>query len=166
MTQAVCFQLHCKFLSFLFTSIISLLLQNSDIRRSAAAHPSIQEFSDTVKFAPSFVIIRLARYLKHSPVRGSKMIPTRLACMLNRANELDTCRFHGGSCCIDIVHPEGDYRTSGEKSVKFFLGTIEFHLRTIDQLKPNDLSLISNGLHTHHIPKECHHLFKLSGPQS
>src|SRR5947208_1439668 len=99
-------------------------------------------------------------YLERLPVSGPEPFEN------NRANELDTCRCHGGSCCIDIVHQEGDYRASGEKRVKFFLGTIEFHLRTIDQLKPSNLSLVSNGLHPHHIPKECHHLFKLSGPQS
>ncbi len=59
------------------------------------------------------------------------MIPARLARTLNRANELDACRFHRSSCCIDIFHPQGDYKTSGEKRVKFLPGAIEFHLRAI-----------------------------------
>ena len=99
-------------------------------------------------------------------LRGSEVIPTRLTCPLNGADELDPCRFHGGSCCIDIVHLEGDHRTSGEKRVKFLLGAIEFHLRTIGQLESRKLRFVSNGLHAHHITKELHHLFKLRGSHS
>jgi hypothetical protein len=39
--------------------------------------------------SPSSIIISLAQNLKHCPVRGSKMVPTRLARTLNKANELN-----------------------------------------------------------------------------
>jgi len=94
------------------------------------------------------------------------MVPTRLARTLDWTNELDTRRLHGGSCCIDIVHAECDHGAGGEKGVKLLLGAIEFHLCAIGHLKPCNLRLVSNGLHAHHIAKECDHLFKLGGPQS
>src|SRR5438128_1298455 len=84
-------------------------------------------------------LVRLAQDLEHRSIRGSEVIPTCLARPLNGANELDPCRFHGSSCCIDIVHAEGDHRTSGEETVKFLIGAIEFHLRAIGQLKPRNL---------------------------
>jgi hypothetical protein len=94
------------------------------------------------------------------------MIPAHLACTLNGANEFDSHRSHSGSYFIDIVHAEGDNRTCGEKRVKFLFGTIEFHFCAIGQLKPCNLRFVPNGLHTHYIAKELHHLFKLIGPQS
>lgn len=45
-------------------------------------------------------------------------------------------------------------------------GAIGFYLRAIGQLNPCNLRFVLNGLHTHHIAKERHHLFKLLGPQS
>ena len=36
----------------------------------------------------------------------------------------------------------------------------------IGQLKTRNLWLVSDGLHTHHIAKECDHFFKLGGSQS
>jgi hypothetical protein len=70
---------------------------------------------------------------------------TRLTCPLNGADELDPCPFHGGSCCIDIVRPKCDHRTSGEKRMKFRLGEIEFQLRAIGQPKSRKLRFVSNG---------------------
>src|SRR5690349_11278694 len=111
-------------------------------------------------------LISPAQNLEHRPVWGSEVIPARLARTLNGTNELDACCFHGRSCCLDIVHPEGDHRTGGEKRVKCLLGAVEFHLRPIGQLEPRNLRFVSNGLHAHHITKELDRLFKLSGSQS
>jgi hypothetical protein len=46
----------------------------------------------------SSLLIRSAQDLKYRPVWGSEMIPTRLTCPLNGADELYPGRFHGGSC--------------------------------------------------------------------
>src|SRR6266516_3091479 len=107
-----------------------------------------------------------ARNLKHGPIWGSEVIPAGLARTLNGSNELNPCCFHARSCCIDIVHPEGDDRTGGEKRVKWLLGAIEFHLRPIGQLEPRNFRFVSNGLHAHHTTKELDHLFKLSRSHS
>jgi len=120
----------------------------------------------TLGMSHSSLLISSTQDLKHRPIRGSEVIPTRLACPLNGADEFDPCRFHRGSCRIDIIHLEGDHRASGEKRVKFLIGAIEFHLRIIGQLESRKLRFVSNGLHTHYITKELHHLFKLRGSQS
>src|SRR5437764_15334266 len=112
------------------------------------------------------LLISPAQDLKHRPVWGSEVIPPRLARTLNGTNEFDACCFHGRACCVDIIYPEGDHRTGGEKRVKWLLGAIEFQLRPIGQVEPRNLRLVSNGLHAHHMTKELDHLFKLSGSQS
>jgi hypothetical protein len=72
-----------------------------------------------------------AQNFEDAPIRRAKVVPTSLACALDRPDKLDPRCLHRRASRVDIVDPKRNHRPTGKERVEFLFGAIKFHLSDI-----------------------------------